>query len=87
VSKAYKQSSDVRFGSKADICSAKRHVRFTPKSDRKSDITTKITRKKSEKNLLNLRPLYCARSGENVALGLFPPPLPTCPAPSEPGFS
>ena len=23
---------DVRFGSKADICSAKRHVRFTPKS-------------------------------------------------------
>ena len=22
----------VRFGSKADICSAKRHVRFTPKS-------------------------------------------------------
>ena len=24
--------SGVRFGSKADICSAKRHVRFTPKS-------------------------------------------------------
>src|SRR4029077_17956183 len=23
---------DVRFGSKADMCSAKRHVRFTPKS-------------------------------------------------------
>ena len=23
---------DVRFGAKADICSAKRHVRFTPKS-------------------------------------------------------
>jgi len=23
----------VRFGSKADICSAKRHVRFTPKAD------------------------------------------------------
>ena len=23
---------DVRFGSKADICSAKKHVRFTPKS-------------------------------------------------------
>jgi hypothetical protein len=23
----------VRFGSKADICSAKRHVRFTPNSD------------------------------------------------------
>ena len=27
---------NVRFGSKADICSAKRHVRFTPNSDRKS---------------------------------------------------
>ena len=28
----------VRFGSKADLCSAKRHVRFTPKSDIKCDI-------------------------------------------------
>ena len=27
---------DVRFGSKADICGAKGHVRFTPESDRKS---------------------------------------------------
>ena len=26
------RSRNVRFGSKADICSAKRHVRFTPKS-------------------------------------------------------
>ena len=24
--------ADVRFGSKADMCSAKRHVRFTPES-------------------------------------------------------
>ena len=24
---------DVRFGSKADMCSAKGHVRFTPKAD------------------------------------------------------
>src|SRR5215467_777785 len=31
-------STDVRFGSKADICSAIRHVRFTPKSDIKCDI-------------------------------------------------
>jgi hypothetical protein len=29
---------DVRFGSKADICSAKRHVRFTPNSDRESGL-------------------------------------------------
>ena len=27
---------DVRFGSKADMCAAKGHVRFTPKSDRNS---------------------------------------------------
>jgi hypothetical protein len=27
---------DVRFGSKADICAAKSHVRFTPNSDRES---------------------------------------------------
>jgi hypothetical protein len=26
-------SADVRFGSKADICSAPSHVRFTPNSD------------------------------------------------------
>jgi hypothetical protein len=31
-------SGHVRFGSKADICSAKGYVRFTPDSDRKSDI-------------------------------------------------
>ena len=28
---------DVRFGSKADICSAKGHVRFAPNSDRESE--------------------------------------------------
>jgi hypothetical protein len=27
---------DVRFGSKADMCAAKRDVRFTPDSDRES---------------------------------------------------
>src|SRR5262245_62405670 len=31
-------AANVRFGSKADICSAKRHVRFTPESDIKCDI-------------------------------------------------
>jgi hypothetical protein len=31
---------DVRFGSKADVCGAKRHVRFTPNSDRKSGHVT-----------------------------------------------
>jgi len=28
----------VRFGSKADMCSAKWHVRFTPNSDRESGL-------------------------------------------------
>src|SRR5262249_53240636 len=32
---------NVRFGSKADMCSAKRHVRFTPNSDRESGIPQK----------------------------------------------
>src|SRR5215475_12842253 len=31
-------STDVSFGSKADICGAKRHVRFAPESDIKCDI-------------------------------------------------
>jgi hypothetical protein len=33
------QGGDVRFGSLADICSAKGHVRFTPESDIKCDST------------------------------------------------
>src|SRR5262245_23740396 len=33
-----KEPTDVRFGSSADICGAKRHVRFTPESDIKRDI-------------------------------------------------
>src|SRR5262245_55519675 len=32
------RARDVRFGSKADMCGAKRHVRFTPNSDRKSGL-------------------------------------------------
>jgi len=32
---------DVRFGSKADICAAQRHVRFSPNSDRKSGLPHK----------------------------------------------
>jgi hypothetical protein len=30
------KARNVRFGSKADMCSAKRHVRFTPNSDHES---------------------------------------------------
>jgi len=30
------RDANVRFGSKADICSAPTNVRFTPKSDRES---------------------------------------------------
>ena len=32
----FQRRMNVRFGSKADICSASTHVRFTPNSDRKS---------------------------------------------------
>ena len=33
---------NVRFGSKADICGAKQHVRSTPNSDRKSRLPQKV---------------------------------------------
>ena len=33
ISNILESAPRVRFGSKADMCSAKRHVRFTPKSD------------------------------------------------------
>jgi len=33
---------NVRFGSKADMCGAKRHVRFTPNSDRESGLPQKV---------------------------------------------
>ena len=36
------QVAHVRFGSKADICSAPTHVRFTPNSDRKSRHTQTV---------------------------------------------
>ena len=35
--------SDVRFGSKADICAAIRHVRFTPTTTAKADFRTSFT--------------------------------------------
>ena len=34
--------ADVRFGSLADVCSAKGHVRFTPNSDRESGFPQKV---------------------------------------------
>jgi hypothetical protein len=33
---------DVRFGSKADMCAAIRHVRFTPNNDRESGFPQKV---------------------------------------------
>ena len=36
------RARDVRFGSKADICGATSHVRFTPDSDRESGLPRKV---------------------------------------------
>ena len=36
------RARDVRFGSKADICGATSHVRFTPESDRESEFLRKV---------------------------------------------
>jgi hypothetical protein len=35
-------ASNVRFGSKADICAAIRHVRFTPDNDRESGFSQTV---------------------------------------------
>jgi hypothetical protein len=35
-------SDNVRFGSKADICGATSHVRFTPDNDRESEFLRKV---------------------------------------------
>jgi hypothetical protein len=35
-------TTDVRFGSKADICAAISHVRFTPDNDRESGFPRKV---------------------------------------------
>src|SRR5215831_12080211 len=40
--KSTQEDNDVRFGSKADICSAKRHVRFTPNSDRERGLPQRV---------------------------------------------
>jgi hypothetical protein len=39
---AIERRTDVRFGSKADICGATSHVRFTPNSDRESGFPAKV---------------------------------------------
>src|SRR5262249_2323878 len=39
--------TDVRFGSKADICGAISHVRFTPNSDRNSGHTRAVSQRVS----------------------------------------
>jgi hypothetical protein len=36
------RAADVRFGSEADICSAKQHVRFPPNSDRESGLPHRV---------------------------------------------
>src|SRR5262249_47988393 len=48
----------VRFGPKADICSAKRHVRFTPNSDSKSghSLVGQPTNRNAEKSHVRFTP-------------------------------
>jgi hypothetical protein len=53
---------DVRFGSKADICGATDHVRFTPNSDRKSGFLHKVM------SALPLKADMCAATS-NVGFG------------------
>jgi len=50
--------ANVRFGSKADICSAKRHVRFTPESGHSALQTTKSV--KIGDTMPSAGTVYCA---------------------------
>ena len=50
--------ADVRFGSEADMCSAMRHVRFTPNSDRKSRHAAKVM------SALHLKADMCGALGD-----------------------
>ena len=58
----------VRFGSKADICSAKAHVRFTPKSGHLSALGQKRTFHHSFDHLVGARD-EPRRHGEAERLG------------------
>src|SRR5262249_18650446 len=40
--RSFRENWHVRFGSKADMCSASKHVRFTPNSDRKSGLPQEL---------------------------------------------
>src|SRR5215475_9242521 len=44
---------NVRFGSKADSCSATRHVRFTPESEIKCDISNAAKGQKRTRHLVS----------------------------------
>src|SRR5215475_3684095 len=55
-------STDVRFGSKADIRAATRHVRFTPESDIKCDIVECPLRPKADISAFIQSPRWLARA-------------------------
>jgi hypothetical protein len=42
INDRFAPQADVRFGSEADMCAAKRHVCFTPNSDRESGFPQKV---------------------------------------------
>jgi hypothetical protein len=49
--------ADVRFGSLADICGAKGHVRFAPNSDRESRFPRKVMSAYPQKRTCAVQPL------------------------------
>src|SRR5262249_55921576 len=46
--------SNVRFGSEADVCTANRHVRFTPESDARYYISSPLTGSFASSEVLGL---------------------------------
>jgi len=57
----------VRFGSKADICGATSHVRFTPDSDRESEFLRKVMSTLPPKADISQRYSISSSMGRSIA--------------------
>ena len=65
--------TDVRFGSKADMCSAKGHVRFTPESDVDCVFRYVCLRQKRTSSMQALWGILAVLRGEGTRVCVTPP--------------
>jgi hypothetical protein len=80
VFKAILGGGNVRFGSKADICSARADVRFTPNSDRKSGFPHKVMSALPPKaDMCSAVPHVRFGPKADIAMAIFEEPCAHCP--------